>query len=547
MYKKLFLITIIACCLQNFLSAELLILKKDTTTNQIVPLSEQDSITYGFEICQILLKYQWPMCLASDLTEEERSQLLGEHKAYAEELFIEEKLKERISGIDFVVLFFSTSLYELYGLVEYFKSCKKDSRVTEIYANPGMMGWGIMSHINTRGMMTLRSRAMFPTAQQLQNSPSGDDKNAFMKAAAAFNLEIKTRLHKFDETVTKMLNEKTFFDKTAVDIRKAVLKYYASINNPFYTADFLKKAEIPVMNFNRTISMFLSKQIPDLFDQQSKDVIVQKIFQHRYAIAEEMIKEFHENYTRSCLYDTHSHTSQLNDAIIFQVIDVEYQAQKTNNALLFRGSKPIAAPIGKGQVAHIAGQALQVPADKHNLVAATLESYKQNKFPYSVSLGNSLFAGYVNNQGGCAYAYMTMKRFEGHNIGIILLVNKKDQYEHDSFNLFFIPPLASMVSLFEYGVLFHPRVKAAVKSKNPTVQEIVGVKNKVFQDPAGIIMITRDPLKHTVLFSDYMAKHSVVLTDSQDKSDSLLKAQGQSTNFYKSLHTLKNFASSVHA
>lgn len=542
MYKQLFFVTIIVGCLENVLLAELLILKKDKTTNYIIPLSVQDSITHGFDICQVLLKYQWPMSLASDLTEEEKDELLAENKAYAEELFIEKKLRERIKEIDLVVVFLPTSLYELYELVEFFNSCKQDPDIVTLR---GYFNRGMGFRLRSEGMINPRTGMVLPFAKKAKEDTSNEHANVFMKAVIAFNRKIKSNLHQFDNTITKALNESIANDKTANQIRKNIFKEYASINNSFYATDPLKKSEEPVMNFNFTIITFLSKHIPGFFNEQTRDALTRKIFEHRYKIIGDMVNDFNKVYKSFCLYDTHSHTSQLNINIISQVVDLEYQAQKINKALLFRGSSLIVSPIGKGQVAEVAGHSLHIPTDGIDLETEILKSYKNNSLPYSISLGNSLFAGYVNNQGGCAYSYMTMKGSKGENIGIILFINKKDQYEHDSSNLFFVPPLATVVSLFEYGVLFHPRVKGVVKSKSNPIEKIVGVRGQVFQDPSGTVIITRDPLKHTVLFSDFVTKNGVLITDSQEKSNNILQSQNESTKFYKSLNAIKNFLDSL--
>ncbi|MCX5923025.1 MAG: hypothetical protein NTU89_00485, partial [Candidatus Dependentiae bacterium] len=72
--------------------SELLIVKREH--NLFKSLSEKERLKYGEGIAQIFLKYQWPTCIASQLTKEEQDELLTSGVPQAEEIFIQKKIKE---------------------------------------------------------------------------------------------------------------------------------------------------------------------------------------------------------------------------------------------------------------------------------------------------------------------------------------------------------------------------------------------------------------------------------------------------------------------
>lgn len=127
---------------------------------------------------------------------------------------------------------------------------------------------------------------------------------------------------------------------------------------------------------------------------------------------------------------------------------------------------------------------------------------------------------------------------------MFFLLTKEDQYEHNTHNLFFIPPLAPVAALFEYGYLFHPRAKVAVLSKDIPMGKILGASGVSLKDPAGIVIISRDPYTQNILFSEFLAKNSRLIevvnttNDLRERSEKVFRAQEESAKFYKSLNTI---------
>lgn len=498
-YNRLFLLFF--CSLNLSLNAELLILKRNQETGYIAPLSQQEAIVYGPAVCKILLKYQWPMCIASDLTEDEKNDLLTADHPYAEEQFIEKKLNETIQDINLCVAFIPTSLYELFEIIEFF------------------------------------------IARANQNS------NSFMEAAKTVDQQIKMNSSQLDNQIVQLLNTNITKATRPAHIRKAVFNVYSSMNSMFYSAQLSRDREIPILKFNFDLIQFLSTHIPHLFNVSTGQELTQTIHDQAMTILMAMNQTFQHVYARRFLgRDVHQHTSQLNLHVIAQVMRLEYEARKINKALLLRGSKLIKVPTGPEKTAQVIGHTVHTPENADNLFKTTVENYKRNPAPFTISFGSSLFAGYINNQGGCAYSYLTMPHMAAQNFtGSVVFINKKDQYEHHSSNLFFIPPLAPVAALFQYGYLFHARAKAAIRSKNMPIQKIFGAPGVLFQDPTGMIIITRDPFKHTVLFSEFLETNSVLIelnptTDAQNRSNAILKAQKKSTDFYKALNTIQRYS-----
>ena len=114
--KKILLV--VMSCLNFILQAELLVVVKDG--GKFRALTQAESIKYQAQINAVKEKYQWPMCVKEDLTPEEIAEYLKAGKPYAEEQFVQKKLREAInpSEIDLQVMFVPTSIYEMFCLSE---------------------------------------------------------------------------------------------------------------------------------------------------------------------------------------------------------------------------------------------------------------------------------------------------------------------------------------------------------------------------------------------------------------------------------------------
>lgn len=246
-----------------------------------------------------------------------------------------------------------------------------------------------------------------------------------------------------------------------------------------------------------------------------------------------------DKYYSSVIYDlgcTHDTT------LLGTVIDLEYQARKENKGILFRGTSFLDVSIrhsdNKSKKKKILGSCFMQYGD---LLHGVKRSYWN---PYSISFGNSLFAGIFRDTGACAYYYLVTCARSGY----ALFINKKDYYEHYCNNLFFIAPLNSVAALWEKGEYFHSRSKAAILKKSGA-RSVQGIAGSYFNDATGLLLITRDPLKHEALFGNFLAKNGHIikfgnendLTVPEDEFfQSILATQSEAASYYNALKVVKS-------
>lgn len=107
-----------------------------------------------------------------------------------------------------------------------------------------------------------------------------------------------------------------------------------------------------------------------------------------------------------------------------KVIDIEYHAYATGKFVLYRGT---------------------------GIIEGTSDPLPDN---YLISFGSTLLGGLLFDPGACAYTYM-LEREKAY----VLLIDKREYARGELRNMFFIPPLTSLIDLFGTGALFHSRAK----------------------------------------------------------------------------------------
>lgn len=489
---------------------ELLIVKKDDFG--YIALSEAESLKYNDQISKILQKYQWPMCLGSDLTEDEKNELLTADKPYAEELFIQKKLQEALPNVNLQVIFIPTSLYELFCLSEMCNgdtlSIKNISIGNTLYFNP---------------LLQRQDLSVQQVRTQIQN--------AFTEINNLF----------FEKQKPQWID----FLKTAPDFKasKSLL-----INNAI--VHFLNKL-LPEINFCKN-------------EKEISDVIAKNSSKLRLALLKKL--EFTDySYCFSdqeCLLKSEKDNSF--NQIIDHVVALEYEARRLNKALLLRGSGLIELNLSIQQepvYKSLVGTTIYKETDWNYDFSGVEEvpfwkKYKEkNNAPYSISFGTSLFAGIIHDPGACAYVFLSnchagVDYFHKKNtipVGYGVLIDKKDYVQHQNGNLFYIPSLAVLPSLIAQGEWFHARAKAAIhKSKREDIY-VKGVLHAPFWDPTGFIVVTRDPLKHAELFSNFLVQNgrliqpgdTSLLTDAEKEfAQDVMKAQADIAQLYKAVKTV---------
>jgi len=205
-----------------------------------------------------------------------------------------------------------------------------------------------------------------------------------------------------------------------------------------------------------------------------------------------------------------------NATILSQVLSIEYEARKKNKGLLLRGApERFLSVVGEGE-SPIA--VMDTMIQEKYFFTDVAKAYKEQRNKrYSVSFGNSLFAGWFEDKLGCVYDYLSRRP------GYALLIDKKAYVRTHNNDLFLIAPLAPIVAIFSAGQWFHSRTKLAAG-----MGEVMGMKagSKHFViDRTGIFEIERDPLIHAQLFSAYLAKNMRIIWGSAKEIPSNFSAE----------------------
>ena len=246
-----------------------------------------------------------------------------------------------------------------------------------------------------------------------------------------------------------------------------------------------------------------------------------------------------------------------NKNILSKIMDLEYKTRTQNKALLLRGASFEEFQVGIGKKpkkAILAGTTLKRRAKELLLEGEFEQTYihKENQ-PYSISFGNSLFAGFLRDESASTYYFLSSRRVENSSdkkpptSAYALFIDKKAYKQHQNNNLFFISPLASLTALFQRGEYFHSRTKAAVISKKKKEVQVSGIYGRSIKDQTGVILITRDPLRHAELFSNFLAENGHIIQqgnvgDLSDKEREFIAnikpAQKEAAQFYKAFRTI---------
>jgi len=525
------------CTLHLSIYSELLIVKQ--TPQGFVPLDQTD-IDNSEQIAQILGTYQWPMCIMSDLSDKEQKALLAADTPNAEEGFIQNKIHEKlgVAGKDYHVIFIPTSIYELFCI------------------------WQIL--------------------KEDRSNLTTDKFNPFQNAAYKTLLKVHEKKDgRID--ITDIINEVGAPNV----IRKKVFATYRPVNDVFFSGK-----ENACIHINRALASELFERFPDLkgcADAQKLSTgirnvatnyalsLAREIGKHAsernswdlnknpiYAaviVPREIVRDMQDGITKMCI-------SLANDeSILPTIIALEYEARNLNKAILVRGSSPEDFQIGyheeEKQVvplrAPLIGSTLvkqESESDEGAFESTDLSfeaAYKGKKNqPYSISFGNSLFAGAMRDITACTYNFLTGTRVSGLQarptkaVGYALLIDKEAYFINQCNRLFFISPLAPITALFQHGEYFHSRTTAAIVSKQKKRISILGLYAggaEGIKDPSGLLLITRDPLNHAALFSRFIAENGRIiqrgasdLLHSEEKS--IVDAQQKAARFYQAIKSL---------
>lgn len=126
----------------------------------------------------------------------------------------------------------------------------------------------------------------------------------------------------------------------------------------------------------------------------------------------------------------------LNPVDMKRAIEIEYEAHSKNKFVLYRGANVL-------------------DDEKDPLTSA--DNPISKRLNRSISFGSTLLGGIFSDVGACAYCYMS--EFEQRPVGYALLIDKKEYAQGKLSNMFYIPPLITLLDLLAKGEFFHSRAK----------------------------------------------------------------------------------------
>lgn len=488
-FTRIFLPVIVFCFAIMSIRCELLVVQHGP--DGLAPLSNRNGAKYGQAIFETMLKYQWPTCTSQDLTDQEKEELLTAGKPCAEEQFVQKKLQEKIgqAELNLNVLYIPTALYELFCICQFFKN--EDS----------------VLHKKFRTLIREANRSPYQT----------------------IDLE-------------PILNQ----DADPAIISQQVHEAYQSVNEPFFNG-----TNSPRLQINQEFVSFLFELYPELTrcrDPLAASEIIQEKSQNLTAKLIHELVELEDTIDKSKSIgyrETSKILGILSDlaqekqtGIVKQVVEHEYKARYENKALIMRGSSCQKFKTGfddKAIEQMLVGSTIRSYQCKDVLdekgrwkdcnEISLLRAYQEQIIrPYSIAFGNSLFAGFLNDNGACAYRFLNGRRVyketsesEGNIAGYSLFIDKKKYMQDRNSDLFFIPPLAPIVAVASNGEYFHPRAIAATSIKTDKPQRVSGIFITNLKDPANVLLIKRDPLEHAAIFSAFLAKNGKIIQRGKDQ------------------------------
>lgn len=461
------LLALIMCAIAFPAHAELLVVKKGAD-GFFAPLTQEDIQKSGKIISDILLKYQWPTCVAAlneadivlqeslgklrieqrkalsaeqklllknqrnaleaeqKILAQEQDALLTAGKAYAEEQFIQEKIQAALGkhygkeyGDAYGVIFVPTALYELFLLIQLF---------------------------------------------DMQKNPFDEAQKKFLASDDA--------IKKLD--LTDILN------KTGEPgpIRREIYARYNAANNIFFEEDVSA-----VTYINKIFVEWLYAWDSMLAHHEDSLALSEALHKQSSALSAQLIATYVGKYPKELMFHSMAYLiaglkQEHNNKIVAQIVALEYEARTLNKALLIRGTtfeklqvggdgQPVRATlagttvrggklgiIGRQSKAITESSSSKRKSGQKEIEPSFEQIYKQKLMrPHSISFGNSLFAGALFDRAACAYNYLLSTYRTGEQalkpLGYALFIDKKAYIEHQVNNLFFIAPLSPLTALFE--------------------------------------------------------------------------------------------------
>lgn len=127
------------------------------------------------------------------------------------------------------------------------------------------------------------------------------------------------------------------------------------------------------------------------------------------------------------------------DSVVERATAIEYQAHNRGQMVLYRGSE---------------------------YVDDFFDPKLTKALNRSISFAASLFGGLLFDKEASAFFYMLIRR----RLGYVVFIDKKTFFNGKINNMFYIPPVITLVNLIGIGEYFHPRTKVISLDENENVE-----------------------------------------------------------------------------
>lgn len=458
--KNIFFCFMVSMSCVFFVSSEILILKKQGIINKA--LNKEDKDTYSQSIfSDILIRYQWPTNLlyASSMSKNEREQIFSE-QSEAELKFINQKLQDIAGG--YYAANVSNTVYQLF-VISYFFNNPHNEIMLECF--------NYLFDFFYNFSLTWKEdpeEGLIPHAELTENF--FDQCKAIYSEQVVVDIHflINCELGKF--LINMQTGRKDSGSEMAADLIKQII---SGIKN----------------NFSK-----FPKEIQD------------KLYNQQY---DTDFSGFDSEVQTALQGELQGNTLKQN-SVLRNLIAMEEEANKSNKALLMRGTPPFfqvnKLPLSTND------ENRQVNNEDNELVASAVQytnfadlrtKYSDDYLSRTVPHGIAPFIGGLYCKWDMPYNYAIK---EDHYF-YALLIDKKQYYENSCNNLFIIPPFGVLPQIFGQESLYHAASKVCMKYIDPTSMEFYIEGFEFTKDSAGILVIKCDPLKHAALFSQFLSQN----------------------------------------
>jgi len=479
----------------NFLLDAQLLVVQINEKGHVEPISNDMIQKHKNDILEVLLNYTWPACIGSDLTDEEKQELLAPQEN-AELNFVRKKLKQISKELD--VIFVPTALYELF-YIEFYLNLRKyiceKSFLEKLQEKSYLMDHEYIESKVSNSLEEIEDILKLDETS-LKEEMQEANKNISL---AEF---VKEKINE----LSLNCNAKLFEEEDVYGYPNLLLVHQLFVYSYLYSENTVRSLT-DIKNLLYKNSEEIKYSIIGHLIKLQQDVANDSDIQEKYPIFYDWMTNNKKNSDNepNPLYSERYGLLQILDFlkkeeenhIIQKVIELEYQAAKSNKGLLFRGSDKISIKnYSKGIIG-----TTQIIKDEISI---------EDQGLFSMSFGNSLFAGAFFYIDAMSYAYLSELG------GYALFIDKFQYVDNYNSNLFLISGLSTEMGLFGAGVWFHSRSKPVTLDKLKHNKPIVGIVTdypyeEIIKDPAGIFLVTRDPYRQAYLFSKYLVENGKII------------------------------------